>query len=129
VGTLGQDDRYIVTASTPGVPRVCDAAAGLASPSAKSLVVPTVKLSVQPAEQGEHPDLDRAAHRIGEASDACDVTRRWFKRWQFLAIRRLKLLCTSMKGETHESYACVRELDPSGHVGGVGGFTKQGLAS
>jgi site-specific DNA recombinase len=35
------------------VPQVCDAAAGLASPSAKSLIIPTVRLPVQSAAQGE----------------------------------------------------------------------------
>ena len=39
VRTLGQNDRHIVTAGRPGVPQVCNAAAGLACPSAKSLVI------------------------------------------------------------------------------------------
>jgi hypothetical protein len=44
VRTRGQDDCYIVTASTRGVRQVCNAAAGLAFPSAKCLVIPTVRL-------------------------------------------------------------------------------------
>jgi hypothetical protein len=39
------------------VPQARDAAAGLASPSAKSLVIPTVSLLVQSAAQGEHPPI------------------------------------------------------------------------
>jgi hypothetical protein len=55
VRTPGQDGLSMFTARTPGVPRVCDAVAALASPPAKSLVIPTVSLPVQSAEQGEHP--------------------------------------------------------------------------
>jgi hypothetical protein len=36
------------------VPQACDVAATLASPSPKSLVIPTVSLPVQSAAQGEH---------------------------------------------------------------------------
>ena len=46
----------------------------LASPSAKSLVIPTVSLAVQSAAQGEHPVIGIVpAHRIGEAKDACEA--------------------------------------------------------
>jgi hypothetical protein len=41
VRTPGPDRRSIFTARTPDVPQVCDAVAALASPSAKSLVIPT----------------------------------------------------------------------------------------
>jgi hypothetical protein len=32
-----------------------------------------VSLPVQSAAQGEHPVIDRAARRIGEAKDACEA--------------------------------------------------------
>jgi hypothetical protein len=51
----GPDGRPIFTARTPDVPQACAAAAALASPSAKSLVIPTVSLPVQSDAQGEHP--------------------------------------------------------------------------
>jgi hypothetical protein len=35
--------------------QVCDAAAAVTSPSAKSLVIPTVSVPVQSSAQGEHP--------------------------------------------------------------------------
>ena len=41
---------------------MCDVAAGLASPSAKSLVIPTVSLAVQSAAQGEHPVVGVVQH-------------------------------------------------------------------
>jgi hypothetical protein len=72
VRTPGLNGRSMFTARTPDVPQVCDAVAVLVSPSAKSLVIPTVSLPVQSAAQGEHlrdPAL-RAARRIGEAKDA-----------------------------------------------------------
>jgi len=43
--TPGPDGRSVFTARTPDVPQARDAAAGLASPSAKSLVIPTVSLA------------------------------------------------------------------------------------
>ena len=55
VRTPDPDDRVIFTARTPGVPQVCDAATGLASPSAKYFIIPIVRLPVQSAAQGEHP--------------------------------------------------------------------------
>ncbi len=55
--TPGPDGRSVFTARTPDVPQARDAAAGLASPSAKSLVIPTVSLLVQSAAQGEHPPI------------------------------------------------------------------------
>jgi MarR family protein len=55
VRTPGPDGRSIFTARTPDVPQACDAAAAVAFPSAKSLVIPTVSLPVQSAAQGEHP--------------------------------------------------------------------------
>ena len=55
VRTPGPDSRSIFTARTPDMPQACDAVAALASPSAKSLVIPTVSLPVQSAAQGEHP--------------------------------------------------------------------------
>jgi hypothetical protein len=55
VRTPGRDSRSVFTARTPGVPQMCDVAAGLSSPLAKSLIIPTVNLPVQSAAQGEHP--------------------------------------------------------------------------
>jgi hypothetical protein len=55
VRTPGPDGRSVFTARTPAVPQVCDAVAVLASPPAKSLIIPTVSLPVQSAAQGEHP--------------------------------------------------------------------------
>jgi hypothetical protein len=55
VRTPGPNGCSVFTARTPGVPQVCDAVAVLVSPSAKSLVIPTVSLPVQSAAQGEHP--------------------------------------------------------------------------
>jgi hypothetical protein len=68
VRTLGQDDRYIVTASTPGVPQPCDAMAAVTSPSAKSVVIPTVSLPVQSAARGEHPLIGVVQHFGGLVS-------------------------------------------------------------
>ena len=62
VRTPDPDDRVIFTARTPGVPQVCDAATGLASPSAKSLIILTVRLPVQSAAQGEHPVIGIVQH-------------------------------------------------------------------
>jgi hypothetical protein len=45
--TPGPDGHSAFTARTPDVPQKCDAAAGFASLSAKSLVIPTVSLPVQ----------------------------------------------------------------------------------
>jgi len=44
------------------VPQVCDAATGLASPSAKYFIIPTVRLPVQSAAQGEHPMIGIVQH-------------------------------------------------------------------
>jgi hypothetical protein len=52
--TPGSDGRSVFTARTPDVPQVCAMAATPASPSAKSLVIPTVNLPVQSAAKGEH---------------------------------------------------------------------------
>jgi hypothetical protein len=49
VRTPGLNGRSMFTARTPDVPQVCDAVAVLVSPSAKSLVIPTVSLPVQSA--------------------------------------------------------------------------------
>ena len=62
VRTPGPDGRSVFIARTPDVPQACDAAAALASPSAKSLVIPTVSLPVQSAAQGEHPVIGVAQH-------------------------------------------------------------------
>jgi len=67
VRTPGSDGRSAFTARTPAVPQACDVVAALASPSAKSLVIPTVSLPVQSAAQGEYPVIgDREGRRIGE---------------------------------------------------------------
>ncbi len=62
VRTPGPDGRSVFTARTPDVPQVCDAAATLASPSAKSLVIPMVSLPVQSAAPGEHPPVGIVQH-------------------------------------------------------------------
>jgi hypothetical protein len=73
VRTPGPDGRSIFTASTPDVPQPCDAAATLATPSAKSLVIPTVSLPVQSAARGEHPMIGVVQH--GSPMAAARVTR------------------------------------------------------
>jgi hypothetical protein len=62
VRTPGPDGRSIFTARTPDVPQPCDAADALTSPSAKSLVTPTVSLPVQSAARGEHPVIGVVQH-------------------------------------------------------------------
>jgi hypothetical protein len=62
VRTPGPDGRSVFTARTPGVAQACNAAAVLVSPSAKSLVIPTVSLPVQSAAQGEHPVVGVMQH-------------------------------------------------------------------
>jgi hypothetical protein len=74
VRTPGPDGRSIFTARTADVPQPCDAAAVPASPSAKSLVIPTVSLPVQSAAQGEEP-LVRIAQHVGSPIAAVRVTR------------------------------------------------------
>src|SRR5258708_2529781 len=44
VRTPGPEGRSVFTARTPDVPQACDAPATVTSPSAKSLVIPTVSL-------------------------------------------------------------------------------------
>jgi hypothetical protein len=60
--TPGSDGRSVFTARNPDVPQARDAAAGLASPSAKSLVIPTVSLPVQSGARGEHPVVGVVQH-------------------------------------------------------------------
>ena len=55
VRTPGPDGCSVFTARTTDVPQACDAAAAVTSPSAKSLVIPTVSVPVQSSAQGEHP--------------------------------------------------------------------------
>jgi hypothetical protein len=74
VRTPGPDGRSIFTARTPDVSQVCDAAAALASPSAKSLVIPTVSLRVQSAAQGDDP-LIGIVQRQGSPIAATRITR------------------------------------------------------
>ena len=74
VRTPGPDGRSIFTARTSDVPQACDAAAALASPSAKSLAIPTVSLPVQSAAQGEHPLIGVVQHP-GSPIAAVRVTR------------------------------------------------------
>jgi hypothetical protein len=62
VRTPGPDGRSVFTARTPDVPQACDAVAAFASPSAKSLVIPTVSLPVQSAAQGAHPVVGVVQH-------------------------------------------------------------------
>jgi hypothetical protein len=72
---------------TPHVTQVCARAAPLASPSAKSLVIPTVSLSVQSAAQGEHPAIGIVQH-AGSAKPRTPARRRWFNRWRLSDMRR-----------------------------------------
>src|SRR5450755_1969796 len=74
VRTPGPDGRSVFTARTPDVSQVCDAAAALASPSAKSLVIPTVSLRVQSAAQGDDP-LIGIVQRQGSPIAATRITR------------------------------------------------------
>src|SRR5450631_2393939 len=74
VRTPGPDGRSIFTARTPDVPRLCDAAATLAPPSAKSLVIPTVSLPVQSAARGEHA-VTGVVQPFGSSIAAVGVTR------------------------------------------------------
>jgi hypothetical protein len=62
VRTPGPDGRSVFTARTPDVPQACDALAALASPLAKSLVIPTASQPVQSAAQGEHPVVGVVQH-------------------------------------------------------------------
>jgi hypothetical protein len=74
VRTPGPDGRSVFTARTPDVPQVCDAAAALSSPPAKSLVTPMVSLTVQSAAQGEHPVVGVVQH-FGSPIAGVRVTR------------------------------------------------------
>jgi hypothetical protein len=60
--TPGSDGRSVFTARTPDVPQVCATAAALASPSANSLLIPTVNLPVQSAAKGQHPVIGIVQH-------------------------------------------------------------------
>jgi hypothetical protein len=72
VRTPGQDDRYIVTASTPGVQQVCNAAAGPCFPVSKISRHSNVRLSVRSAAQDEHPVTGTMQH-AGEAEEAYEA--------------------------------------------------------
>jgi hypothetical protein len=74
VRTPGPDGRSVFTARTPDVSQVCDAAAALASPSAKSLVIPTVSLRMQSAAQGDDPLIGIVQHQ-GSPIAATRITR------------------------------------------------------
>ena len=106
--------------------QVCDGAAPLASPSAKSLVIPTVSLPVQSAAQGEHPVIGIVQH-AGSAKPRTPARRRWFKRWRLSDVRRrLGLPGYISEGRTHASYAPVPRIGskrpwPAASVG----FTKR----
>jgi MarR family len=69
VRTPGQDGRSVFTASTSGVPQPCDAAAAPASPSAKTLIIPTVSLPVQSPAHGEQPVVGVVQHGSQIAAD------------------------------------------------------------
>jgi hypothetical protein len=72
--TLGPDGRSVFTARTADVPQACDAAAAPDSPSAKSLVIPTVNLPVQSTAQGEEPVIG-IEQRFGSPIAAVRMTR------------------------------------------------------
>jgi len=74
VRTPGPDGRSVFTARTADVPQPCDAAADLASPSAKSLVISTVSLPVQSAAQGED-HLTGIMQHFGPPVAAVRITR------------------------------------------------------
>jgi hypothetical protein len=68
VRTPVPDGHSIFTERTPDVPQPCDAMAPVTSPSAKSLVIPTVNLPVQSAAWGEHPLIGVVQHFGGLVS-------------------------------------------------------------
>jgi DNA-binding MarR family transcriptional regulator len=73
VRTPSPDGRSIFTARTPDLAQACNAAANIASPSEKALVIPTV-LPMQPAAQGE--DLvNGAVHHFESSIARLSVTR------------------------------------------------------
>jgi len=81
------------TVATLDVPQVCDGAAALASPLAKSLIILTVSLPVRSAAQGEHPPVGIVQH-AGSAKPRTHARRHRFKRWRLSDIRRrLRLPC------------------------------------
>jgi hypothetical protein len=74
VRTPGPDGRSVFTARTPDVPQACNAAAGLASPLAKSLIIPTVPACAIRCTGRTPRSPDRVILRIDRANDACEVT-------------------------------------------------------
>ena len=69
----GPDGRSIFIARTADVPQPCDTVAAVTSPSAKSLVIPTVSLPVQSGTQGEDP-LNRIVQQLRSPVAAVRVT-------------------------------------------------------
>jgi hypothetical protein len=94
------------------VPQVCDAVAVLVSPSAKSLVIPAVRLPVQSAARGEPPGRDRATRRIGEAKDASEAAQVQASGPSDMC-RRLRLPVHINGENSWELCSEFRELDPS----------------
>jgi hypothetical protein len=74
VRTPGPDGRSVFTARTPDVPQPCASAAAVTSPSAESLVIPTVSLPVQSAAQGEDPPVGIVQH-FGSPIATVRITR------------------------------------------------------
>jgi hypothetical protein len=75
VRTPALDGRSSFTVRNTRCAQACDAAAALAFPSAKYLVIAAVSLPVQSTAQGNTRDWNRAAQpdRIGEAKGACEA--------------------------------------------------------
>jgi hypothetical protein len=111
---------------TPDVPQVCDGAAPLASPSAKSLIIPTVSPPVQSAAQGEHPRPGSCSRRICEAKDACEAAL-----VQALAALRHSPKTWGLPGyisgeRAHASYALIQGIGSKGPWPAASmGFTKR----
>jgi hypothetical protein len=130
--TPGPDGRSIFTARTLGVAQACNAAAALAFPSAKSLVIPTVSLPVRSAAQGERRVIGIAVvQHAGSAKPRAHARRRWFKRWRLSDIRRrLRLPVYTNERRTHDTDAQIPRVGSKRPwPAASAGFTKRGLGS
>lgn len=106
----------------PDVPQVCDGAAPLASPSAKSLIIPTLSLPVQSAAQGGHPVIGIVQHAgSAKPKDA------WFKRRRLSDIRRRLGLPGHISRENHRELCFDSKNWIQGTLAGdIGGLHKAG---
>jgi hypothetical protein len=110
----------------PDVPRVSDGGAPLASPSAKSLVIPMVSLPVQSAAPGDRPVIGITQH-AGSAKPRTPARLRWFKRWRLSDIRRRLGLPGHISREDCRELRSDSENWIQGTLaGGIGGLHKAG---